>query len=315
MNAEQHIPIFVGSTYQDLKEYRAKVKDTLTRMETFVHGMEQFGARDENPLETCLKEVGKCKLYVGIFAMRYGSIPNGYEKSMTELEYDEAQRLGLPSYIFILDEQNGVVAPSSIDFENRDKLLALKRKLMNKTVEFFTTPEDLANKVGTAIHRAMKEGIAGIVTINKGIENVIQPKTELPGITVLRRFEILPQRWTGIELTLEIDNFITNGTLTPDFIDIKEADEIDCRMFGLVAGEAIITNCFVRGTNKKFLFVTDCENAYSLIDADFYATFTILGETMSFYEPSNNELVLAVKIKRVLDVKHVSFSDEPDIPF
>jgi hypothetical protein len=249
------------------------------------------------------------------FAKLKYDLPNGYEKSMTELEYDEAQRLGLPSYIFILDEQNGVVAPSSIDFENRDKLLALKRKLMNKTVEFFTTPEDLANKVGTAIHRAMKEGIAGIVTINKGIENVIQPKTELPGITVLRRFEILPQRWTGIELTLEIDNFITNGTLTPNFIDIKEADEIDCRMFGLVAGEAIITNCFVRGTNKKFLFVTDCENAYSLIDADFYATFTILGETMSFYEPSNNELVLAVKIKRVLNVKHVSFSDEPDIPF
>lgn len=35
MNAEQHIPIFVGSTYQDLKEYRAKLKDTLTRMETY----------------------------------------------------------------------------------------------------------------------------------------------------------------------------------------------------------------------------------------------------------------------------------------
>lgn len=36
-------------------------------------------------------------------------------------------------------------------------------------------------------------------------------------------------------------------------------------------------------------------------------------ETMSFYEPSNDELVLAVKIKRVLDVKHVSFSDHAKI--
>jgi hypothetical protein len=27
--------------------------------------------------------------------MRYGSIPNGYKKSMTHLEYDEAQRVNL----------------------------------------------------------------------------------------------------------------------------------------------------------------------------------------------------------------------------
>ena len=38
-NTAQHIPIFVGSTYLDLKEYREKVRETLTRMQTFVHGM------------------------------------------------------------------------------------------------------------------------------------------------------------------------------------------------------------------------------------------------------------------------------------
>ena len=128
MNTEQNIPIFVGSTFLDLKEHREKVRDTLTRMETFVHGMEQFGARDESPVETCISEVKKCKLYVGIFAMRYGSIPDGFDKSMTELEYDEAQRLGLPSFIFLIDEQNGSVSPASIDYENYDKLLKFKEK-------------------------------------------------------------------------------------------------------------------------------------------------------------------------------------------
>ena len=315
MQAEQHIPIFVGSTYQDLKEYRAKVKDTLTRMETFVHGMEQFGARDESPITTCLNEVRKCKIYVGIFAMRYGSIPDGYDKSMTELEYDEAQRLGLPSFVFIMDEQNGVVNPASIDFENQGKLQAFKQKLKKKTVEFFTTPDDLANKVGTAIHRAMKEGQLGMVSIENGIETVIKPASDLPGKTILRRFEILPQRWTGVEVLLEIDNFITNGTLTPVFIKIKEADEIDCRAFDLNCSEAISTRCNVHGINRSFFFVADGDNAYSLIDTDYYAKFTILGETMSYYEPSTNELVLAIKIKKVLDITQVYLGDEPDIPF
>ena len=232
--SEQHIPIFVGSTYTDLKEYREKVRDTLTRMATFVHGMEQFGARDESPVETCLSEVRKCKLYIGIFAMRYGSIPDGYDKSMTELEYDEAQRLGLPCFIFIMDEQNGTVNPASIDFDNYDKLRAFKQKLMKKTVDFFTTPDDLAGKVATAIHRAMETGQLGTVAVEKGIETVIPAQSDLQGKTILRRFEILPQRWTGIEIKLEIDNFIINGTMTPDFINIKEAEQVDCKAFGLV---------------------------------------------------------------------------------
>jgi hypothetical protein len=43
---------------------------------------------------------------VGVFGMRYGSIPDGHDKSMTNIEYDEAQRLGLPSLIYLLNENH-----------------------------------------------------------------------------------------------------------------------------------------------------------------------------------------------------------------
>ncbi len=45
-----------------------------------------------------------------MFGMRYGSIPDGYDKSMTHLEYDEAQSLKLPSLIYLLDESHPIGA-------------------------------------------------------------------------------------------------------------------------------------------------------------------------------------------------------------
>ena len=94
---KQHVPIFVGSTYEDLIEYRHAVGDALHRLETIVRGMEYFGSKPGSPKEECLKAVRSCRLYIGIFAMRYGSIDEQSGKSMTHLEFDEAEKLELPS--------------------------------------------------------------------------------------------------------------------------------------------------------------------------------------------------------------------------
>ena len=103
---KQYIPIFVGSTFTDLQPYRQAVRDSLVQLETIVRGMEYFGSKPGSPVEECLHVVRSCKVYVGIFGMRYGSIPDGYERSMTHLEYDEAQKSELPSLIYIVDEEN-----------------------------------------------------------------------------------------------------------------------------------------------------------------------------------------------------------------
>lgn len=46
---KQHVPVFVGSTYEDLKEYRSAARDALHRIETIVRGMEYFGSKPGTP--------------------------------------------------------------------------------------------------------------------------------------------------------------------------------------------------------------------------------------------------------------------------
>jgi hypothetical protein len=142
-------PVFLGSTFIDLQTYRNAVRQALHRLEAVVRGMEYFGSLPETPKEECLRTVRSCKAYVGIFAMRYGSVDAATGKSLTQLEYEEAQRVGLPSLIYLLDEDRQPVLPKHVEFgEGSEKLRLFKAKLREQhVVSTFTTPDDLAAKV------------------------------------------------------------------------------------------------------------------------------------------------------------------------
>ena len=143
------VPVFVSSTFVDLQPYRNAVCDALHRLEAVVRGMEYFGALPETPRDECLRIVRSCSFYIGIFAMRYGSIDGESGKSLTQLEYEEAQRLRLPCLIYLLDEERQPVLPKYIEFgEPAEKLRQFKRTLkLSHVVSFFTSPEDLAVRV------------------------------------------------------------------------------------------------------------------------------------------------------------------------
>jgi hypothetical protein len=143
------IAVFVGSTFTDLQEYRTATRDALHRLEAVVRGMEYFGSLPDTPKEECLRIVRSCRVYVGIFGMRYGSIDTATGKSLTHLEYDEAQRIGLPSLIYLLDEDRQPVLPKFVETgDGAVKLQELKALLCSQhVVTAFTTPEDLASKL------------------------------------------------------------------------------------------------------------------------------------------------------------------------
>jgi len=146
---KQHVPVFLGSTYEDLQEYRTAVREALHKIETIVRCMEYFGSKPGSPKDVCLEAVQSCKAYIGIFAMQYGSIDEKTGKSITHLEYEEASRLGLPILVYLIDEQKQPVLPKYVETGEKAKLLQkLKMELKKKyTVSFFTTPEDLAKRV------------------------------------------------------------------------------------------------------------------------------------------------------------------------
>jgi hypothetical protein len=142
-------PVFVGSTFLDLQVYRETVRQALHRLEKVVRGMENFGSLPDTPKEECLRIVRTCRAYVGIFAMRYGSVDPATGKSLTHLEYEEAQRIHLPSLIYLLDEERQPVMPKHVEFgEGAEKLKLFKKTLRERhVVSLFTTPEDLAARI------------------------------------------------------------------------------------------------------------------------------------------------------------------------
>jgi HEAT repeat protein/energy-coupling factor transporter ATP-binding protein EcfA2 len=146
--------IFVSSTYLDLRQYRQRVSETLRKMNHQDIAMEYFTAEDIKPLDKCLEEVASCDLYVGIFAWRYGYIPLGEDKSITELEYRKAADTGKKCLIFLVDEE-APWPPKFIDWndsESVNKLDLLKKELSTNHIwEKFNSPADLASKVAIAV--------------------------------------------------------------------------------------------------------------------------------------------------------------------
>lgn len=95
--------VFVSSTFVDLKDHRLTVQKAIKQLGAVDISMENFGARDERPKKECLHIIGEeCDTFVGIYAHRYGFVPKGERKSITESEYDAAGHL--PRFIYLVNE-------------------------------------------------------------------------------------------------------------------------------------------------------------------------------------------------------------------
>src|SRR5215510_10048192 len=66
--------VFVCSTFSDLSQEREAVLDAIRRLKLQHDSMEFFGARAEQPIETCLQEVRESDVLVVIVSHRYGTI-------------------------------------------------------------------------------------------------------------------------------------------------------------------------------------------------------------------------------------------------
>ena len=96
--------IFLSSTYVDLVEHRAKAANAIERLGQHGVRMEVFGARPAEATAVCLDEIEASDAFVGIYAHRYGYVPDGSDVSITEQEYDFAQAESKPRFCFIVDE-------------------------------------------------------------------------------------------------------------------------------------------------------------------------------------------------------------------
>lgn len=97
--------VYLSSTLKDLSAERDAVRKVLSG-ECVVK--DSYRASENELIETCLDDVGKCDIYLGIVGLRYGFCPddaqkNPGSKSITELEYEKAIAAGVPRLIFLKD--------------------------------------------------------------------------------------------------------------------------------------------------------------------------------------------------------------------
>lgn len=141
--------VFISSTFKDLKPHRNQILKTLEEFNVELVGMENFGARESKPLATCIAEIERSDIYIGIIAMSYGSIDENTQKSFTQLEYEKARELGLDLLIYLLDDYDGELLAGNIDFGEKYLALANFKKVLrhNHTVVHFKNETDLAAKI------------------------------------------------------------------------------------------------------------------------------------------------------------------------
>lgn len=144
--------VYVSSTFADLRECRTKVMNAIRRMDHVDVAMEYDVAKDARPLDTCLAAVRQADIYLGIFALRYGFVPEGGDKSITELEYRAAREAGKECVILLL-RSDASWPMDRIEFGAVERMQALRSELeRSHTVSHFSGESDIEARVLEALH-------------------------------------------------------------------------------------------------------------------------------------------------------------------
>jgi hypothetical protein len=140
--------VMISSTALDLPEHRQAVMSACLQQDMFPLMMEHLPASDARAIQVSLGMVDRADLYVGLFAFRYGHVPEGQKLSITEMEYNRAVARKIPRLIYLMHDDHPLHARDVDRGEKADKLdLFKKRLLRERVVRFFHSPEELCVQV------------------------------------------------------------------------------------------------------------------------------------------------------------------------
>ena len=156
------------SAFTDLKEHRHQVIEAIQKLGYRANGMEYVGPRaDADLIESSLQLVRDSAAYVGVISRKYGQTPDSTERnpdelSITELEFNEATRLGRPILLFIMGEKHLVTeADVELDRKKRKKLDAFRQRAkrtregseVERVYQVFDSLEQFSSQAAIAIGR------------------------------------------------------------------------------------------------------------------------------------------------------------------
>ena len=127
--------IMLSSTFTDLREHRQKAIEAIQKLGYVPRVMEFSGAQAAaDVIDASLEMVRDAVGYVLVIGRKYGQTPfdpdrNPNRLSITELEFNEALRLGRPILLFIMDSKHPIIeADVELDPDKRKKLEAFRER-------------------------------------------------------------------------------------------------------------------------------------------------------------------------------------------
>lgn len=209
MATTKRIDVMISSTALDLPEHRKQVMDAILRMGMHPIGMEHLSAMNADAIDASLAMVDEAEIYVGIFAHRYGYIPdspkNPKRLSVTEMEYRRAVERDIPRLIFIMADDHPIDAKMlETNPEGAQKLLLLKNELKaNYVASFFKSQDNLREQVLTSLSAYRNRELSTVETIHyvRDIPTAPEPYIAHP-YTLLQTGDVVGRR---AELSLLTD--------------------------------------------------------------------------------------------------------------
>jgi hypothetical protein len=241
--------------------------------------MEIFGARTADPIQTCVEEVKKSKVFIGILGMRYGSVDKESGKSFVQIEYETALYEKIDVLIYIIDEEQALIPPKLVDKNENAKKLEDFKEFLRKhhTVDTFTTPGDLAIKIERDIVRLLHE--KGI-TIDEGKFEPLSDSKKT--VELIKKFHLMPKNLNGTELEL-----IVKFKSSPFTIEKEICDAFDLTYGASIGRKIELVEPSNRDLNfLNFLYELYAENNLCefLYDVDETKSYKIVAKLSFGYE-------------------------------
>lgn len=126
--------VMVSSTFTDLEEHRALLIDAIYRQNLYARAMENDSAGLDDVIDSSLKMVRESAAYICLIGFKYGQIPpcpkrNPENRSITELEFDEALRLKRPILLFLIGRKHPILIDDvESDSTKKAKLEAFRER-------------------------------------------------------------------------------------------------------------------------------------------------------------------------------------------
>jgi energy-coupling factor transporter ATP-binding protein EcfA2 len=229
---KKSLNVFLSGTVKDLAPEREIATRAIESLKLEAVRMETFGASSQTPLESCRQMVQDSDVFIGIYGGRYGYVSPNQSQSASEIEFQEAQRLGKDIMIYIKESD-----------EIQNEQLRFLQRVDDFEGGYFRRPKF---RTLSELEEWIKEDLIALLSSRFVTTNVPkagnltdQYRTYVSNLYGKVTFAGLAQTPSGLLVPLQ-DIYIA-----PNLREVDTSKETEARVFNL--GEALPTRAVILG--------------------------------------------------------------------